>query len=375
MQDECLRPFDLAYDTDVGIRLGIVDSAAQILAGNMSSFWRVWGNLEVAPNWFQQIALQTARGIDQGLYVFEPDLQMHIQQYRAEFSKGNKVVTVAHSQGNLYANEAYNVLYNGISPLQTRSFGIVSVANPASFVAGDGPHTTFFGDIITLVLFALLPNTPSDGVGVLCSISPWCLHGFADAYLEGTVSRNQILQDIVDVISGLEFPPPEPAAHYLSFRGGNPGIPGDGVVVHADTTIFPDPPFGSPGFTLNPTFSLSGITNGITVSVFPPNTVPLDDITIIIGLTVEGLPVELCSTRASTTNQFRLVVNGVEGIAAFWRQTTLESIGQTLPIFHPQCPPTTVDKMRLSVLYLSLEDFVRDLDAAAVGIGINVFPK
>lgn len=259
IQDECLHPFDLAYDTDIGIRLQVLDSAGQILAGNMSVFWRFWGNLDVGPDWFQQLALETAMNIDQDLYVLQEDLQMHVQQYGAEFFKRNKIAVVAHSQGNLYANEAYNVLYNGASPLQTTSFGIVSVANPASFVTGDGPRTTFFGDIITLVPGALPPNTPSDGLGV-CRLSPLCLHSFADAYLRGTVSRPQILQNVVDVISGLEFPPPEPepVAWQEDFEGTVP-IVMDSSTCHQDPEKYgymSHASIGS-GVAVSPTHSLT----------------------------------------------------------------------------------------------------------------------
>ena len=51
--------------------------------------------------------------------------------YHNDKTEGNKSIVLAHSQGNLYANEAYDKL----KPTPAE-FNLISVASPADHVAG-----------------------------------------------------------------------------------------------------------------------------------------------------------------------------------------------------------------------------------------------
>jgi hypothetical protein len=221
IQSECLE-FVLAYNNNENHILDFIEAADQVLAGEMLMFWRFWANLDIAPDWFQQAASDIAMGIDANSYVVDADLQEHVQQYRTEILGGNKVVAVAHSQGNLYANEAYSFLFD---PVETDSFGIVSVATPAGSVAGsvagEEPYTTLYGDFIWLVPGALPPNTLED-----CGNDVWFCHSFVHTYLKGSVSKPQILNDIVDVILSLKRPelPPNLPANFTQHKS-------DGITV------------------------------------------------------------------------------------------------------------------------------------------------
>jgi len=64
------------------------------------------------------------------------DLQTHITAYNQDLQAGNGVVVVAHSQGNFFANTAYESL----KPSYKKNFKLISVASPAFFVAGGGPR-------------------------------------------------------------------------------------------------------------------------------------------------------------------------------------------------------------------------------------------
>jgi len=59
------------------------------------------------------------------------DLSTHVADYKTTILEGKKSLLVAHSPGNFFANQAFGSL----SGLEQRSFGIVAVANPDSFVA------------------------------------------------------------------------------------------------------------------------------------------------------------------------------------------------------------------------------------------------
>ena len=82
----------------------------------------------------------------------------HIYDDNKDLCEGKKVVVVAHSQGNLFAN----IAYKGINKDNIDGFGIVSVANPSGYVAGDSSdtyYTTIEEDkVIAVIPFALRAN-------------------------------------------------------------------------------------------------------------------------------------------------------------------------------------------------------------------------
>jgi hypothetical protein len=145
--------FYLAYAdnggaTGLGSPSGIVqlfEAAVQNATATVASFYSWLGGSSSAPSWFitlmQDIAL-TTNGV---AYVNDPDLQRQLsgnpadlqQQpgYRALLNKGMRVVIVAHSQGNFYANRAYEVLA-AQKPAWANSVGIVAVASPAPLGVG-----------------------------------------------------------------------------------------------------------------------------------------------------------------------------------------------------------------------------------------------
>jgi len=97
-----------------------------------ASYWRWLGNLEIAPDWFQSATRSVASGFDLLESVVDEDLRRHIQRYEGLLMEGNRVLVVAHSQGNLYANAPHTRLADKGLPID--AFGIVSVANPASHI-------------------------------------------------------------------------------------------------------------------------------------------------------------------------------------------------------------------------------------------------
>jgi hypothetical protein len=239
IQSGCLKKVGLAYNSNEPFILDFFESANQIIFDKVSQFWLIWANVEAAPDSFQQLAKDIALGIDIGTYGSDSDLQRHVAQYRMEISNGNKVVAVAHSQGNLYANEAHSVLFNGLDgsdPVEEDDFSIVSVATPARFVAGNGPYTTLREDIITFIPSALPPNTTNGS----CPLSDiWFCHNFIASYLNGAVSGPQILNHIVGALSA---PPPEPEPEIVLQPG-----PGEGKDIWTTSVFCYCPGGGGPG--------------------------------------------------------------------------------------------------------------------------------
>src|SRR5688572_5260009 len=85
------------------------------------------------PNDLLEARAQVTAGISLDAAV----LQEHVALYRASIAADRRVIIVAHSQGNLYANAAFEALVAANVDVSDM-FAIVAVASPASFVAGYG---------------------------------------------------------------------------------------------------------------------------------------------------------------------------------------------------------------------------------------------
>ncbi len=142
-------------------------------------------------------------------------LREHTNSYYDDLKLQKKLILVAHSQGNFYANSAYvemteNILYEQIG--NDDNFSIVSVATPANRVRGPDPnrYTTLLSDFIHLVPGALDHNI-SNQLG--CDIPPVVppeisiallrnsveCHSFTQAYLRGEVAGNRIIDQIMSL--------------------------------------------------------------------------------------------------------------------------------------------------------------------------------
>jgi len=209
--------FDLAYNESYGLMADLYESLKQRLGQDnvVVSFWRWLGGREVIPDEVQEELLKMATRFDFSTMVGEEDLANHLALYRNSILEGKKVMVVAHSQGNLFANAAYEILYHGSDPIQSRSLGITAVGTPASFVGGDGPYTTLVEDgviavislaTVTGVLPPLFPNITNILSGA--TTSDWRGHNFIEEYMaEGSRSVTKIISDTIMVMTGLEQPP------------------------------------------------------------------------------------------------------------------------------------------------------------------------
>lgn len=210
--------FDIAYNKSYGFLSDLYESAKQkVLSDNLPvAFWRWLGNLDPMPDALQVELKAMAARFDFSTQVGTQDLVNHVALYRTSLLEGRKVVVVAHSQGNPFVNAAYISLFTGANALTTTtSFGIVSVATPASFTAGNGPYTTLVED---LVIDAIAVATPTGidpprfpnitNVGSGATTSDWKGHDFVDEYMaQGSRSVAQIMNDVTTTISSLVEPP------------------------------------------------------------------------------------------------------------------------------------------------------------------------
>jgi hypothetical protein len=134
--------------------------------------------------------------------TFDSDaVDANVLSYRLELALRNKVILVAHSNGNVYADEAYGRL----TPAERTSVGVVAVATLIGSVPGNGPYVTLEEDTFVRGFPGHLPANTTN-TGGFCPEVFGC-HAFVDFYMDGSVSRPKIVQDVSDSIPRLVRPP------------------------------------------------------------------------------------------------------------------------------------------------------------------------
>jgi hypothetical protein len=135
-------------------------------------------------------------------FSFDSDtVDANVRSYRAELALTNRVILVAHSNGNVYANEAYGRL----TPAERTSVGVVAVATPLGSVAGNGPYVTLVEDTVVAAVPGHLPANTTN-TGGFCPDFFGC-HAFVDDYVDGRVSGPRIVQDVSNTVPRLVRPP------------------------------------------------------------------------------------------------------------------------------------------------------------------------
>lgn len=238
--------FGYSFNNNEGIR-SVFEVFRQRMGDQTASYWRWLGDLEIAPVWFQSAAQSVASDFDFAEHLIDEDLQQHVQRYEALLMEGNRVLVVAHSQGNLYANSAYSRLTDKGLPMD--SFGIVSVANPASHVAGGGPYFTLVNDMVIYAVNLAFPNTLPANVANIADDTDWTNHSFIDSYLNGNQSGPMIINSALSEADALAWPTPQVGKGLISVTltwGEQPDVdlhifePNGSHVYYAD-------PFGQAG--------------------------------------------------------------------------------------------------------------------------------
>lgn len=221
---DCLS-YEAAYNTSELFITQLVEAYVQSLTEGTAKFWRWFANLESVPAWFSNKVRVLADLVDGTAYIVDSDLQKHVATYTTTIAQGYKVIVIGHSQGNFYANQAYNVLFGSQPQLSQGTFSVLSVATPDSYVAGNGPYTTLTEDFIWSLplLPPPLPPTTSNGP---CGDPFFACHSFDVSYLPGTRSGPRILDHIVAALPTQSLPPlppppsnQPPAAGFLMTSG------------------------------------------------------------------------------------------------------------------------------------------------------------
>ena len=203
--------FKLSYNDTHTLPLDLLESTIQFLTGNVSRFWRILWELDPMPDLVAEQMLLLSDALDYSALLTTDSLRDHVRTYRNVIKEGKKVVLVAHSQGNLFGNQAYNFL----STYERRSFGMVSVSNVDNNVLGDTSaaalYTTLNNDKLILALITAqlgLPTSPmSPNTENQTDNGDFLGHSFVGSYMvKDSMSQAQITGDIIALLESLYTP-------------------------------------------------------------------------------------------------------------------------------------------------------------------------
>lgn len=211
VQVECVI-YDYVYNTNEPLFADFLEAAIQKADEfrlSLSDFWRFYFRItrnpllnpfpSLIPGFYHKVNYVS----DLGRFVLGDQSEEHLAKYREHLAAGRQVILVAHSQGNLYANEEWL----NLSPGEQDQVRVIAVATPADTVARNGPYTTLEEDGVAKFLFPFA--LPANAANEESCDDDWTCHGFKESYLHGTQSRTRIVDQIVGllpmpIVSGVE---------------------------------------------------------------------------------------------------------------------------------------------------------------------------
>ena len=171
------------------------------MGSDAQKFMRWLSDVSIAPEWFRSALAKIGLTIDDIRLVVDEDLREHLSQYSEHLKKGDAVVIVPHSQGNVYAAAAYQQLYN--------NFGFnmdVALVRVADIISDDDAVNSHYANLYSDWLVRVIRG--SDDPNVRNHPSGIFDHQFIKHYLNGNGSGPKILMALACVISVFRILPP-----------------------------------------------------------------------------------------------------------------------------------------------------------------------
>lgn len=138
-------------------------------------------------------------------YARSADLREMIGDFLLDLNSGKKVILVAHSQGNFFANAAYRYIRQNW-PSYKDSIGIVAIATPAPIVEGGGLLTQNSKDRVIFgavnLKYSVLPANVTFTGNDTFPVN----HGFRTTYMLPGNARSRIVSHVRSTISRLSAP-------------------------------------------------------------------------------------------------------------------------------------------------------------------------
>ncbi|MBY4707380.1 hypothetical protein K6V18_20335 [Ralstonia insidiosa] len=222
----------------------------------------------------------------------------HVTDYTRDIlDNGRRVLLVAHSQGNLYANASHRLLYTN-PEVTPGSFGTIGVASPANYVAGGGEYITSDADVIINALRSIISDQvlPAN-VSIPFDTAELSGHNFIKTYMHIEKPAREKIRQIT--ISGLnKLVEPKEAYDYkiVSHIFSGPFTPNTGEIT------------GNFDLDRNVQYNdLSGCPIGVLLCAHPP------EIKNIYDSTGKGYDRQIAAERDTST---KLSVEAIKKLAA-----------------------------------------------------------
>lgn len=166
---------NLSWEVLMRVSLGLVNALPTAL-------------VELASRLIRSVAAESGASLkkqwqDNYAYV-DSRVKDHVIRYTRDITEnGRRVLLVAHSQGNLYANASHRQLYTN-PEITPGSFGTIGIATPANFVAGGGSYLTSDADAVIKALNILVTdNVLPTNISIPFSSDEPSGHNFIKTYM------------------------------------------------------------------------------------------------------------------------------------------------------------------------------------------------
>ena len=163
--------FKTAYNNTYGFSGDIYEAYLQL--ANESEGWRslyffisyVVGNTGDEKDWYNEaLALMTGVNEEMIRQAYDADLSVQITDYKNSIALGHSAIVVAHSQGNLFTNDAYKNITTGDGAWRKAYFTAVGVASPATKLLEENnkdPHIGFDNDPVAYLGTLVTTQNPN----------------------------------------------------------------------------------------------------------------------------------------------------------------------------------------------------------------------
>lgn len=189
--------YGIAYNATAGFMADLLELYRQKTheETDARSFWRLIDHDLLPGKWMTEAEFgdYLARFIQENIY---PDMGEHLAIYHQYLAESRKIVFVAHSQGNMYANAEVNMLISGPDDAGGK-VSVVGIASPARYVLPGSHYVTSSWDNVINVLRSLYPVLPANINLGFQPFHDWSGHSFVKSYMDTSLPAHERIVDAV----------------------------------------------------------------------------------------------------------------------------------------------------------------------------------
>lgn len=208
VRDRVVKPantctsFRLAENPTAGYYVDILESANQRWELSPEQFWLalvdLGSALSLSESQREEFASYVADSLAQRIYDNyandQATILKHVALYKDDYKNCRSILLVAHSQGNLYARQAFEQSALGSDGIPLGAMHVVDVATPDIVTVNGGPYATSSTDRVINVIRSLINALPANTSWA--PNAPGLLGHSFDGYLGSLPSGNLISEEI-----------------------------------------------------------------------------------------------------------------------------------------------------------------------------------